>query len=467
MRLAAALVAAGLGVAATSGSALAGSEVRILSDVLLDQPETFEGGSIIGPPSSRATWYGFGGIKPFSGQAMLVFSTGELGDDPLPGTDLNAVGPGDDIAGLSLSLRVPDDARSMRIAARLCVPADVELPELADDVARILVQGDPIALDPYSLGDLVPDSAALTTARDDELEGTPFARPGGSGTAWIETVVPVQPGSQIAVTIEVRDGGELAGGDIVLLVDGLRFDRGTVEAVQPGPVPLLTAVRPDGVAEDRPVTVVLEGRSLPPDVSVELTEDGELLAAVPGSDLRWRSSERIEVDLPALLEAEAGIRLVWSGGAIRWDESLAVATPRPRILSITPDTGPPAGGGLATIEGSGFVDVSGVSVGGEPATSLVVVSPERIDLVVPPGPPGPADVELFAAGGFVEAPGAWSWAEAAPGTALDDDDGPGGPTPIECSTAAGGRGALGALLLLFAGLLRRRARRGVRRPASG
>ncbi len=460
-------LAIGVAVAAFGGlpaEAAAGSEVRILSDVLLVQPETFEGGSILGPPDSRATWYSFGGIVPFSGQAMLVFSTGQVGGDPLPGTDLSAVGPGDDIAGLNLSLRVPEDAHSMRIAARLCAPAAAELPELVDDVARILVQGDPIALDPYSLGDLTPPSPALTTARDSELQGTPFARPDGGGTAWIEAIVAVQPGSQIAVTIEVRDGGASAGGDVVLLVDGLRFDAGVPEAAEPGPAPLLTAVTPDEAPEDRPVTVVLEGRSFPPDLAVELTADDETLVVVPDADVTWRSAERVEVELPALPEADAGVRLTWSGGAVRWDDVLTVDTPRPRILSVTPNTGPAAGGGLATLSGSGFFDVSSVSVGGSPATNLVVVSRERIDFVVPPGEPGPADVELFAAGGFVEAPGAWTWAEATDGAGDDDDDGGSGPSPVECSVAGGGSSFALALVLLG---VRRRARRDGPGRASG
>ena len=76
----------------TPATAQAGGEVRILADVLLADPQVFEGGSLIGPPESRATWYGYGGIEPFDGSALLVFSTGEVGDPPMPGTDLGAVG---------------------------------------------------------------------------------------------------------------------------------------------------------------------------------------------------------------------------------------------------------------------------------------------------------------------------------------------------------------------------------------
>lgn len=450
------------------GVALAGGEVRILADVLLSDPTTFEGGSLIGPPESRATWYGYGGIEPFEGPAMLVFSTGEVGGDPLPGTDLGAAGADNDIAGINLSLRVPDDARSMRIAVRVLAPDAPGAPELADDMARVLVQGDPIALDPWTLGPLGAEGPAMSTARPEELLGTPFAQPDGVGTGWLEAVVPVEPGSQLAVRLEVRDGPDDARGDLVLLADGLRFDRGVPEDVQPGHAPRLEVVSPLRLPEDLATTVLLTGHHLPPDLQVTLLDGGgQTVHEVPAAAVRWRSSEQVELDLPPLAVGLLSARLAWSGGAIRWDDALEVDTPPPRITEVSPDSGPAAGGGLVQVTGVGFIEVSRLTLGGQDINEFEVVSWEQLELVVPPGEPGPAALEVFAHGGFAELPAAYTRSEQA-GAQTGDEPPTGGPPMTACSVVSGSA-APWLLLVSPLGwlLVRRRAHPGARRPASG
>ena len=451
------------------GVARAGGEVRILADVLLSDPVTFEGGSLIGPPESRATWYGYGGIEPFEGPAMLVFSTGEVGGDPLPGTDLGAAGADNDIAGINLTLRAPEDARSVRIAVRVLAPDAPGAPELAGDMARVLVHGDPIALDPWTLGPLGTEGPVMTTARPQELAGTPFAPPDGVGTGWLEAVVPVEPGSQLAVRLEVRDGADDAWGDFVLLADGLRFDSGVPEDVQPGHAPLLTGVGPERIPEELATTVLLSGRHLPPDLQVSLLDPaGQLVHEVPSGDLSWRSTEQVELNLPPLPAGLLSVRLAWSGGRLRWDAALEVDTPPPRITGVSPDTGPTAGGGLVAVTGVGFIEVSRLTLGDQDISELAVLSPEHLEFVVPPGEPGPAALEVFAHGGFAELPAAYTRSE--PAEQATDPATPGtGPALTDCDLAAG-RAAPGLLLLLSPGwwlLGRRRAGRAGRRPASG
>lgn len=447
-------------------TALAGGEVRILADVLLDQPETYEGGALFGPPDSRATWYSFGGIEPFGGIAMLAFSTGEAGGDPFPGTDLGAVGADNDIAGLNLTLRAPADAHSMRIAVRALAPVAEDEPSVTDDLARILVAGDPVALDPWTLGDLQPGTEVFLTARDFELDGTPFDAPVGTGTAWIEAIAPVSPGAQIALRIEVRDGGDDAFGDLLLLVDSLRFDAGVVEDVIPGSAPLLLAVTPAEVPAEGAATVLLSGRTFPPEVAVQVVDDvGAVIGALAPEAVRWRSAEQVEADLPALPEGAAGIRLSWAGGSLRWDDVLRVETPRPWIDALVPAVGPSLGGGLLTVHGDGFYDVSGVTLGGVEVASREVVSPTRMDLVVPSHAAGTGDLEFFAAGGFAELTDAFTWTQSDDPAGGDDDDDPAGPSPVQCSAGAAPSGGLGVATLLL--VLSRRRRTDGRPTASG
>ena len=62
------------------------------------------------------------------------------------------------------------------------------------------------------------------------------------------------------------------------------------------------------------------------------------------------------------------------------------------ILSVFPNTGVVGGGALITISGNYLGGATSVTIGGAPATNLVVVSPTTITAVTPTGTLGPADV---------------------------------------------------------------------------
>ncbi len=62
------------------------------------------------------------------------------------------------------------------------------------------------------------------------------------------------------------------------------------------------------------------------------------------------------------------------------------------ILSVFPNMGVVGGGALITISGNYLGGATSVTIGGAPATNLVVVSPTTITAVTPTGTLGPADV---------------------------------------------------------------------------
>ena len=76
------------------------------------------------------------------------------------------------------------------------------------------------------------------------------------------------------------------------------------------------------------------------------------------------------------------------------------------VRAILPATGPTTGGGTALVTGSGFVDgfaqrggndvtrLTTLRVGGAPATSVDVIDDNRIELTLPAGAAGPADVAV-------------------------------------------------------------------------
>ncbi|SEC57560.1 IPT/TIG domain-containing protein [Streptomyces melanosporofaciens] len=81
-----------------------------------------------------------------------------------------------------------------------------------------------------------------------------------------------------------------------------------------------------------------------------------------------------------------------------------VAPPAPVPTTITPTTGPAAGGTPFTINGTNLGGVLGVLFNGVPATGVVATA-TTVSGVTPPGVPGTATVTLVTATGTVTVPG--------------------------------------------------------------
>ncbi len=79
------------------------------------------------------------------------------------------------------------------------------------------------------------------------------------------------------------------------------------------------------------------------------------------------------------------------------------------ILSIVPSTGATNGGGAITISGNYLAGASSVTIGGVPATNLVVVSSTVITAVTPAGSVGPADVVVTTPAGTLTSVGGFTY----------------------------------------------------------
>ncbi len=87
----------------------------------------------------------------------------------------------------------------------------------------------------------------------------------------------------------------------------------------------------------------------------------------------------------------------------------------PVFTSITPATGPVAGGTAVTIRGDKFADVTVVRIGGVPLTNLRVVSDVQITGTTPAGTAGAQDVVITSPSkGTTTAPRAFTYAAATP-----------------------------------------------------
>src|ERR1700712_2481867 len=57
----------------------------------------------------------------------------------------------------------------------------------------------------------------------------------------------------------------------------------------------------------------------------------------------------------------------------------------PVVTGVSPVSGPPAGGTVVTVTGSGFTGVTEVSFGGNPGSTVILLSDTRLTVVAPGG----------------------------------------------------------------------------------
>lgn len=84
----------------------------------------------------------------------------------------------------------------------------------------------------------------------------------------------------------------------------------------------------------------------------------------------------------------------------------------PTITSITPNTGPSAGGTNVTITGTNYVSGMSVTFGGVTATNIVTVNSTTITATTPPGAAGAVDVAVQNLCGTATLPGGFTYSAA-------------------------------------------------------
>jgi hypothetical protein len=105
-----------------------------------------------------------------------------------------------------------------------------------------------------------------------------------------------------------------------------------------------------------------------------------------GTVVCWGKNDRGQCDVPAGL---AGISDICGG----FQHTLALRT-NIAISRVIPISGPSSGGTAITILGSNFPAAPIVTIGGQPASNVVVVSASKITAVTPPSFPGEATVTV-------------------------------------------------------------------------
>ncbi|MCI2423491.1 IPT/TIG domain-containing protein [Saccharopolyspora sp. K220] len=112
------------------------------------------------------------------------------------------------------------------------------------------------------------------------------------------------------------------------------------------------------------------------------------------------SNTQITATTPARPAGAAQVRVTTPGGTSTNAVFFNYQTPpTPTVVSVSPSSGPTAGGTVVTITGTNFSSATAVAFGGTPAASFTVNSSTQITATTPARPAGAAQVVVTAPGG--------------------------------------------------------------------
>jgi alpha-tubulin suppressor-like RCC1 family protein len=118
-------------------------------------------------------------------------------------------------------------------------------------------------------------------------------------------------------------------------------------------------------------------------ITLEYNIGHNLAIQTNGNVVDWPGNSGLPADLGACTRIAAG-----------HNHNAAIQVPLPVISGVLPISGPGSGGTNITITGTNFFNPSTVTIGGAPATNVVVVSDTQITATTPAGFPGPAVVTV-------------------------------------------------------------------------
>ncbi|MFF7838768.1 IPT/TIG domain-containing protein [Streptomyces ossamyceticus] len=129
---------------------------------------------------------------------------------------------------------------------------------------------------------------------------------------------------------------------------------------------------------------------------------------------RVMQMEGVSKDLAKTKESVLPLRLAVQGGddTDAWytlTDDPAFQPPVPTITTVTPSTGPAAGGTVVTIVGTNFDDTSSVTFGGAAGTALIVENSTELTVTAPADTAGAKDVVVTTPGGSATKTGGFTY----------------------------------------------------------
>ena len=164
----------------------------------------------------------------------------------------------------------------------------------------------------------------------------------------------------------------------------------------PTPSPTLTAITPATGSTAGGTAVTLTGTNFAAGATVTINGTAATSVVIV-------SATSMTAVTPAGAAGARDVRVTLSGGQAATLTGgftyTAPQVPSPTLTSLSPVSGPTAGGTAVALTGTNFTAGATVTVGGAAATSVVVVSATRITAVTPAGTAGARDVRVVLTGG--------------------------------------------------------------------
>ena len=163
-----------------------------------------------------------------------------------------------------------------------------------------------------------------------------------------------------------------------------------IQAVLTPPRPIITSVTPSSGPTAGGETVIIAGQNFQNGATVTF-------ARTPAISVTVISATSLSVVVPVIPAGAVDVQVTNPDGqsVVLAGGFLGVApAPRPIITSVTPGSGPTAGGETVIIAGQNFQNGATVTFARTPAISVTVISATSLSVVVPVIPAGAVDVQV-------------------------------------------------------------------------
>ncbi len=256
---------------------------------------------------------------------------------------------------------------------------------------------------------VVPSSGPVAGGNSVVLNGADLSGATSVTIGGAAATVTANTATSITVT---APAGTAGAADVVAIVgDGTATDTGGYTYVA---APTISSVTPNTGPVAGGTSVVIAGTNLADATSVTI---GGTAATVTAD-----TATSITATTPSGTAGAADVVVTTAGGSVT-DTGGFTYVAAPTISSVTPDSGPTAGGTSVVIAGTNLADATSVTVGGTAAT-VTADTATSITATTPAGSAGAANVVVTTAGGSVSDTGGFTYVAAPTVSSVTPNKGP-------------------------------------------
>ncbi|MBF6208055.1 DUF3494 domain-containing protein [Streptomyces gardneri] len=245
---------------------------------------------------------------------------------------------------------------------------------------------------PYTYGGGLPNLSGINPASGSATGGTTVVLTGTNFTGATAVSFGGTPATSFTVNsptqITAVAPAHAAGTVLVTVTTAVGTSNGV--AFTYIAVPTLASVTPNSGPPSGGTVVVLTGTGLTGATAVSF-------GGTPATLFTVNSDTQITVLTPAHAAGTVQVTVTTPGGTSNGVAFTYIAVPT--LISVTPSSGPPSGGTVVVLTGTGLTGATAVSFGGTPATLFTVNSDTQITVLTPAHAAGTVQVTVTTPGG--------------------------------------------------------------------